>query len=147
VRPGNLVFQVGKQQTGYLFSDSASGLNELSSRYVCEGAYGANAVSGTTVFAPCTDGIAAVSVQSSSFTVLWHGPQTWCGTPVIAGGLVWTVEADTGTIDGLDPASGAVKVQQTSDPVVHFATPAVAGGMLFVATAQHRIDAYVMSSG
>jgi hypothetical protein len=63
----------------------------------------------------------------------------------VAGGLVWTIGQD-GTLDGLDPATGAVRQQASvGAPANHFPTPAVGDGVL-LAPAADRVVAFAAPS-
>jgi hypothetical protein len=86
------------------------------------------------VYEPCLDGLRAVQAgPGPALTVRWKGAREDPGTPVIAGGLVWLVDR-TGTVEGLDPATGAARDQaQVGAPFgSRFPTLSAAGGRLFV---------------
>ncbi len=131
--PGGGVFQAGKQGVGYLLDgDHLGGVGgQRSQGPVCRGAYGGTAVSGTTVFVPCRDGLVAVSVGGGKISLAWRGPADPAGTPVLSGGLVWELSTD-GTLLGLDPATGAVRYRDRAATTTHFPALAAVGGQLFV---------------
>ena len=133
--PGGRVLQVGKQGIGYLLSSSHAGGvgGELFQARVCQSAFGGTAVSGSTAYVPCRDGIAAVTVGGSGFSLRWHAAASDAGTPVVAGGVVWELGAD-GTLLGFDQASGAVRARLGLGTTVHFPAVSVAGGQLFAPT-------------
>ncbi len=99
-------------------------------------AYGAAAVSGTTVYEPCADGgIAAVSTANDSLRVLWHGPSNAAGSPVVGGGAVWVVDYSGGTLYQLDPATGAVKSKLgLGTALPHFASMSMSGARAYIGT-------------
>ena len=147
------LFAIGKGGRGYLLSqgglpgNSNPGGGESFSAPVCtntsDAAFGGLAVSGGTVFVPCRDGIAAVSVDSStSFHTLWYDKAgAGGGPPIVAGGFVWTASMFGGTnLYGLDPATGVVS-QTLALPATteHFVTPAAGDGRLFVAAANRLV--------
>ena len=142
---GGLIFAIGKGGRGYLLSqgglpsDSNPGGGENFSAQVCHqtsgAAFGGLAVSGSTVFVPCTDGVVAVSIDSTSaFHTVWYS-STASGPPIVAGGLVWSAGVFGGTtLYGLNPASGATTVQLNLPmKTEHFATPTSGDGKLFIA--------------
>ena len=134
------VFQAGKSGAGYLLSASHLGgiggnLAELPG--LCDNDIdGGDAVSGTTVFVPCTGGLMAVSVTPSpaSLAVRWR-TTVGGGPPIVAGGLVWTI-GQNGILYGLHPATGATSVELTLGVTAnHFPTPSVGDGLLLAASA------------
>jgi outer membrane protein assembly factor BamB len=141
---GGLIFAIGKGGRGYLLSqaglpsDSNPGGGENFSAQVChqtsDAAFGGLAVSGTTVYVPCADGIVAVNIDSATaFHVVWYSA-TATGPPILAGGLVWSASVFGGTtLYGLNPATGATTVQLLLPRrTEHFATPASGDGKLFI---------------
>jgi hypothetical protein len=135
---GNLVFQVGKESTGYLLSASHLGGigGQLFSANVCF-TIGGEAAAATDVYVACSSGIKDVHVTASppSFRVAWSGPSGATGPPIIAGGLVWSVGGSSQTLYGLDPASGSAVVQQhLAGTPAAFSTPAAGDGLLVVGT-------------
>jgi hypothetical protein len=97
---------------------------------------GGSAQVGTTLFLPCLSGTTAVDVVASppALHLAWSS-SSGGGPPIAAAGLVWTVGQD-GTLDGLDPATGAVRQQASVGAVVnHFPTPGLGAGLLLVPAA------------
>ncbi len=142
-----LLFAAGKSHLGYLLSQSNPGgvggqLQTLSS--FCGGDVdGGTAVSGTTVYEPCQSGIVAVNTTApSSATVLWHTNTGAGGPPVVAGGLVWSIDTGNDTLYGLDPTTGN-EVQQLAlgSESNHFPTPTVADGLL-LAPSSNQVHAF-----
>ena len=134
--PGGLAFEVGKAGTGFLVSTAHLGGigGQLASAQVCHGggAYGADAVSGATVYVPCTGGLTAVSVRDRSLRVLWSSSAGGAGSPVIAGGRLFE-ETQGGELVSLDPANGKVLEQLSfSSPVAHFPWAVAVGGTLYI---------------
>jgi hypothetical protein len=134
--PGGLVFQSDKQGIGYVLDAAHLGGvgGERSQGKVCNGAFGATAVDGSTVFLPCRDGLHAVAVTgsgSSGFTETWSAPERNAGAPIVAGGVVWNIS--DGHLRGFDESTGAGRVDVTIDKgATDFPTLAAAGGRLFV---------------
>jgi hypothetical protein len=103
---------------------------------------GGPAVAGQTVYLPCLAGPLAVRVTASPPGVrrLWSS-QDGGGSPIVAGGLVWTI-GQTGTLYGLDPQTGQVRQQASiGTPANHFPTPSAGAGLL-LAPAANRVVAF-----
>jgi len=145
--PGGLIFQAGKNGTGYLIDEStlSSGAPAVYSHQVCggQGSFGGDSYSNGVIYIPCTNGTQALSYNQSAraFTPLWQGPSDAFGSPIVSGGLVWT--AATGGFSGggtklygLDPATGIPRyTEQLPSPIAdHFASPSAGGGRVLLAT-------------
>jgi len=152
--PGGLLFQAGKNGTGYLIEEASlsAGAGAVYSHQVCAGAgsFGGDAYLNGVIYLPCTNGVQALSYDAAArtFTPLWQGPSDAFGPPIVSAGLVWTVAtggfSGGGTkLYGLDPASGKARYAETlPSPVAdHFGSPSAAGGRVLVATAS-TVTAY-----
>jgi outer membrane protein assembly factor BamB len=98
---------------------------------------GGIALTGMTAYLPCASGVIAVRATRSPprLRLLWTAPQQG-GPPVVAAGLIWTI-GQNGMLYGLEPGTGAVRQQASIGAVAnHFATPAVAGGLLLAPAAR-----------
>jgi len=137
--PGGRLLADGKRGTAYLLNASHLGGvgGQIAQAQVCD-AYGGTAVSGTTVYEPCSDGgIAAVSTAGDTIRVLWRGPSNAAGSPVVGGGAVWVSDYSGGTLYQLDPATGSVRQTLglgTSLP--HFASMSMSGTRAYIGTNQ-----------
>lgn len=132
---GNLLFQAGKQGTGYLLqAGHLGGINgQAFTAAVCESAWGGTAYLSPYLYVACSDGLTALRLGTGpTFTVAWRGPRFWAEPPVVAGGLVWTVNRDAARLIGLDPNNGTVALSLALGSSPHFATPTAADGRLFV---------------
>jgi outer membrane protein assembly factor BamB len=132
---GNLLFQAGKQGTGYLLrADHLGGIHgQAFTAPVCEGAWGGSAYVSPYLYLACSDGLIALRLgTNASFTVAWRGPRFWAEPPIAAGGLVWTVDRDTARLVGLDANTGTIAFSLSIGSSPHFATPAAADGRVFV---------------
>lgn len=130
------VFIAGKRGTGYVLrTDHLGGIGgEVAQTEVCA-AFGGSAVSGDTVYVPCTDGTRAVRVDKNGQPqVLWHASVPARGSPVLGGGALWVVDYQAGLLDVLDPGTGAVREKLSIGPAPHFASPTLAGGQAYVGT-------------
>jgi len=141
---GNTTLIIGKRGVAYLLSTTNLGGigHQLAAQQVCA-AFGAAAVSGSTVYEPCSSGgMAAISVSAAQrkISVLWRGPSGANGSPVAGGGAVWVTHYDPGggsgtTLYELDPATGAVEHQLALGAgLPHFSSLSLAGGTAFLGT-------------
>ena len=138
---GNAVFVMGKRGVGYLLNAGKPGGigGQLAQQSICA-AYGAAAVSGTTVYEPCSSGgMAAIAVDAAtkSVKVLWRGPSGGNGSPVVGGGAVWVTQyaSDGGTVYELNPATGAVRHQLAiGSGLPHFSSLSLSGATAYVST-------------
>lgn len=154
----NTIFQIGKQGIGYLLNESnlgGIGGQEYSAQ-VCDGAFGGTAYVPSVIYVPCTNGMFALNISDSStpsFGSLWNNTSFDAGSPIVAGGAVWTIDQNSGMLYALDAGNGtivfkyfiggAVVSSGTSTVtfnfllggVVHFESPSSAGGLIFAAGA------------
>jgi outer membrane protein assembly factor BamB len=145
---GGLVFQAGKNGQGYLVNSAAMGqLGPPAYQAAACKSFGADAYMPGSVFVACTDGVRAFSLSTAppSFSLRWQGPSSANGPPIVAAGLVWVAAYNSGKLYGLDPATGAVRVTQSTPSMVHFATPAASDGRLFLATG-HTVEQYAIGA-
>ncbi|MDA4129089.1 MAG: PQQ-binding-like beta-propeller repeat protein [Thaumarchaeota archaeon] len=140
------LFQIGKEGVGYLIDTGAmSGIgSQLFSAKVCSGAYGGTASSGAYVFVPCTDGLFALHLSGSAFTLAWKGSGFNAGPPVVTGNWVWSVDVGSGTIHAFNITDGKELYSHGLGSVTRFTTPASGEGRLFVA-AGNEIVSFVFS--
>jgi hypothetical protein len=149
ILPNNMLFQIGKQQTGFLLDTNS--MTALKSLHMCDGveAFGTNAFDGSRLFVPCLNHIQEVNVDVAHRTMSlgWSGPNTGAaGSPILAAGSLWSIDRVSGTMLVLDPATGAVRKSFPVGPVAHFAAPAAALGLVLVPTLG-AISAYSGPSG
>jgi outer membrane protein assembly factor BamB len=127
--PGGRAFAIGKSGIGYLLRTAHLGRigHALAARRICA-AFGGVALSGGTIYVPCTGGTAAVRV--AGLDVLWQGPGSE-SPPIVAGPAVWVI--DRGTLEQLDPSDGRARFSASIGSTATFATPSAAGGLVFAA--------------
>lgn len=127
----------GKSGTAYLLDAHHLGGvgGQVAQAQVCA-AYGGTAVTGSTVYEPCSDGgIAAVSVTGTQIRVLWRGPANAAGSPVLGGGAVWVSDYSSGTLYELNPASGAIEhTLSLGTGLPHFASMSMSGTHAYIGT-------------
>jgi hypothetical protein len=106
-------------------------------------AFSGLAVMGNTVLVPCTDGIAAVHIDSSTAFHRTRYSTSGSSAPIVAGGDVWSLNVFGGsTLYGLNPSSGALAATlKLPAATEHFASPTSGDGRLFVA-AGDRVAAF-----
>jgi outer membrane protein assembly factor BamB len=144
VLPGGLALAVGKDGVGYLVSTTHPGGtgHPVASGFICSGgAYGSDAVSGATVYVPCSSGVTAVAVGRRSFHVIWRASAGGAGELVVAGGEVFEETGD-GRLVGLASSDGK-PVQALDLPALatHFPWLVAVGSRLY-APAANRVVAF-----
>jgi outer membrane protein assembly factor BamB len=136
VLAGDRIFQIGKEGVGYLLDARALGGigGELHAQKVCGGSFGGTAATVDRIYVPCIDGLIALAVaeDARSFRPLWRSSTFDAGPPIVAGGVVWTVDLSAGALVGLDQRNGHELVREKLEEVSHFASPSSAGGCLFM---------------
>ena len=67
--------------------------------------------------------------------VLWRGPASADGSPVIGGGAVWVTSTSGGLLYELNTLTGGVRHQiRLGSQLAHFASPTLAGRVVLVGT-------------
>jgi polyvinyl alcohol dehydrogenase (cytochrome) len=138
VLAGNgMLLALGKSGTAYLLDPARlDGVgSQVAQLQVCP-AYGAAAVDGTTVYEPCEQGgMAALSVSGGRIRVLWRGPASAWGSPVVGGAAVWVTDWSAGRLYELNPATGAVRYSLSlGTSLPHFASLSMTGSHAFLGT-------------
>jgi outer membrane protein assembly factor BamB len=127
----------GKNGDAYLLNAGHLGGvgGQLATASACD-AYGGTAVSGSTVYEPCSSGgIAAVSTSGNQIHVLWRGPSSAAGSPVVGGGAVWVIDWSGGTLYELNPATGTpMHTLSLGTTLPHFASMSMSGTHAFIGT-------------
>jgi len=133
------VVQVGKSWTGYLLTRAhlgGIGGQLATAPNVCSGdPHGGHAVVGTVVYVACGSGLAAVQTAPSpspSIAVEWTATTTTNGPPIVAGGLVWSI--DYTALFGIytsGPTVGQTAIRLgIGSEANHFPTPSVGDGLI-----------------
>ena len=135
--PDRMLLADGKSGTAYLVDSAHLGGvgGQVAQADVCE-AYGGAAVQGSTVYEPCAQGgMAAVSTADGRIRVLWHGPGSAQGSPVLGGGAVWVTDYQAGRLYELDPATGASRASLSLGATLpHFSSMSMAGSRAYLGT-------------
>ena len=134
-----MLLALGKSGTAYLVSSAHLGGvgGQLAQASVCP-AYGAAAVAGSIVYEPCEQGgMAAISTAGNQIRVLWRGPASAWGSPVVGGGAIWVADWSAGTLYELNPATGATRASLSLGTTLpHFASMSMAGSRAYLGTTQ-----------
>ena len=135
--PSGMMLALGKSGMAYLLDAAHLGGvgGQVAQARVCP-AFGAAAVDGGTVYEPCEQGgMAALAVSGGAIRVLWRGPASAWGSPVVGGGAVWVADWTAGTLYELDPGTGAVRHSLSLGTVLpHFASLSMTGSRAYLGT-------------
>jgi len=98
------------------------------------------------IYAPCGSCTEALQVNTSTMTFkrVWSSTGSPNGPPIVAAGLVWALDWDSGELYGMNPGTGHTVVDRATDPLNHFATPGVGDQMVLVPT-QGGVEAFRIS--
>jgi len=131
--PNGKVFMVGKLRTAYLLDQShlggIGGQLSDSPNFCGNDPDGGSADLDGTLFVPCSDGLRAVTPSASPPTALWKTTSGAHGSPIVAGGLVWSI--GNGDLWALDPTTGVAEQHfATGGSASSFPSPAAADGLV-----------------
>jgi len=137
------IFQIGKQGIGYLLNESKLGGigGEEFSLKVCNEAFGGTAYVSMVIYVPCTNGLFALKVEGSAFSILWNNTRFYAGSPIVVGGAVWTIDTDAAMIHAVSMFNGTEIFSYPLGSEVHFVTPSAADGLVF-ATGDNSVYAF-----
>ena len=145
--PNGLAFEVGKSQTAYVLAQShlggVNGQVALTNSFCF--ADGGSADLDGTLFVPCSGGIEAVTPTASPPSALWSTSTGAHGSPIVAGGLVWSI--GNGNLYALDPANGTeVQHFAIGSSASSFPSPSAADGLI-LAPSSTQIHAFEGPAG
>ncbi|MGD0393606.1 MAG: PQQ-binding-like beta-propeller repeat protein [Acidimicrobiales bacterium] len=131
-----LVFAIGKSSTAFVLDQAKLGGvgRELISRASCFG-HGAAAHVGDIVYTGCGGGAEALRVSNHPvrLTTLWSAGSGGGGTPIVAGGKVWTIGG--GNLNELDASNGSILAQfNLGAAASSFPSPSAADGLILAPT-------------
>ncbi len=127
------ILQAGKSGTGYTMRIGALGGigGQTRSAALCR-AFGVSAVTGSTVYLPCTTGVSRVEVhRDGSFTRLWTASGI-PGSPVVGPGAVYSLGGTK--LFALSGRTGGVLGSIQVGSTTRFATPMIVGNKVYVGT-------------
>jgi outer membrane protein assembly factor BamB len=138
-----LVFAIGKSSTAFVLNQTHLGGvgGELISRAACFG-HGAAAHVGDVVYTGCGGGAEALRVSNdpATLTSLWSSNSGGGGTPIVAGGEVWTIGG--GNLNELAITTGHTLDQfSLGSAASSFPSPSAADGLI-LAPATNSIKAF-----
>jgi len=135
---GSEVFVQGKGSTGYLLNQAnlgGVGGQRSTTQGLCSDQFGTAGVHRNAVFAACGDGLRRMNLQpNGTLSGSWRAPSGVVGTPAIGGGAVWSLNPGSGTLYGMDEATGKVLGTVPVGSTVRFATPELSGSLVLVGT-------------
>jgi outer membrane protein assembly factor BamB len=140
------IFQIGKQGVGYLLNSSDLGGigGESFQASVCDESFGGTAFADSTIFVPCINGLYELkAVNATYFSIAMFVGGFNAGPPVVTGGIVWSVDDNSGMLYGLSVATGHEAYDFSLGNVMHFTTPSAGDGQLFVA-AGDKVVSFVL---
>ena len=138
-----LVFVVGKEGVGYLLrADHLGGTGgQVFDGEVCgSGSYGGTAWEPPMLFVPCRDGLVALRIEGTRFTVAWRADGA-DGSPIVTGDTVWALDLSQGVLHAYQSSDGQELATMPTGRAANFATPAAGNGLLVVA-ADRRVIAF-----
>jgi polyvinyl alcohol dehydrogenase (cytochrome) len=135
--PGGMLLADGKRGTAYLLRAAHLGGvgGQVDQADACP-AYGGAAVQGRVVYEPCErGGMAAIDTTGNKIRVLWRGPASAWGSPVVGGGRVWVTDWTAGTLYELDQGTGATRdTLSLGASLPHFSSMSMTGSHAFLGT-------------
>lgn len=134
--PNGLIYADGKSGQGYLLrADHLGGVGgQIQTISLCS-AYGGAAVSGQSLFIPCTDGLRQLQLVAGAHLVPgWHAQEQVTGSPVIGGQTVYSLDPGGGVLYALNAATGKVRATLSVGETSHFAAPALSQQSIFIGT-------------
>ena len=147
ILPNGLVFVAGKSWSVYTLNEShlghIGGQLQTTADFCGNDPDGGIADLHGLLFVPCWDGLRAVRPTASSApAAIWHTGTGADSSPIVAGGLVWSiangVSGNLGNLYALNPNTGAV-VQKFNlcCSASHFPSPSAADGLILVPAGTH----------
>lgn len=127
------ILQAGKSGTGYVLNSTHLGGigGQLYKAPLCH-AYGVSAITGPTVYLPCTEGVTRADVSTSgTFSVRWHQAAV-TGSPVAGNGALYAL--GNGNLYALSGSSGAILKSIAVGSTTRFATPALGASRIYIGT-------------
>ena len=135
---GSYVWIQGKSRNGYLLQQTDLGGVGNPFRSVsgaCASQFGGAAAHRNVIYAPCTNGLRQIVIGSDgTLSAGWRAPSNVAGSPVVGGGVVWSLDVGAGTLYALGEANGQTRATFSVGAVSRFASPTLAGGLVLIPT-------------
>jgi DNA-binding beta-propeller fold protein YncE len=134
--PNGRILIAGKRGTGYLLDAAHLGGigGEITQKQLCT-AFGGSARISLTVYVPCTDGVRAVTVGASNFSIDWKSASNITGSPVASlNGAIYSLDPNGGKLYVLDASNGHVITSRSVGTTTRFATPTLWKNQIFIGT-------------
>lgn len=133
--PGGLIYADGKSSQGYLLqANHLGGIGgQIQTIDACV-AFGGAAVSGSSFFIPCTNGVRQLTVSGQRVRLGWHAAGQITGSPIVGGQTVYSLDPYSGVLYALNAATGQVRAKIDIGAASRFATPTLSGNTIFVGT-------------
>src|SRR5262249_57243829 len=129
---GGVVFAGGREGGGSLLrADHLGGTGGQFSdaRVSGAGAYGGPAWPPPMLFVPCRDGLVALRIDRSRFSVAWRAAGS-DGSPIVTGDTVWAMDLSGGQLHGYRASDGQELASVPTGRAANFATPAAGNGLV-----------------
>ena len=131
-----LIFAIGKSSTAFVLNQASLGGvgGQLIAQSSCYGR-GAAAHVGDIVYTGCSGGAEALRVSNNppTLTPLWSSTSGGGGTPIVAGGEVWSIGG--GNLNELNIANGSVMATfSLGSAASSFPSPSAADGLILAPT-------------
>lgn len=133
--PNGWIYADGKSGLGYVLkADKLGGVGgQTAVASLCQ-AFGGAAAIGLQVFVPCTSGLREITITSGGqIQPGWAAPSNIQGSPVVGGHTVYTLDTN-GVLFALNSANGAARASIATGATSRFATPTLAGNLIYVGT-------------
>ncbi len=144
--PNGKVFEVGKSTIAYVLDQDHLGHigGQVASSTFCFADGGSADLDGT-LFVPCSNGVESVTPTAAPPAANWSTSSGAHGSPVVAGGLVWSI--GNGNLTSMNAATGD-QVQQFAigSSASSFPAPSAADGLVLAPSAT-AVHAFVGPSG
>ncbi|HLV97265.1 MAG TPA: PQQ-binding-like beta-propeller repeat protein [Ktedonobacterales bacterium] len=133
--PNGLIYADGKSSNGYLLQAAHLGGvgGQLQAIQACA-SFGGAAVSGSSLFIPCTSGVMQLNISGQRVSKGWQAPGQISGSPIIGGQTLYSLDSGGGTLYALNTATGQVRAQVSVGQTSRFATPTLYQTTVFVGT-------------
>jgi outer membrane protein assembly factor BamB len=134
--PSGLLYANGKSGQGYLLrAQHLGGVGGQMQTVALCATFGGAAVSGQSLYIPCTDGLRQLTITVGPRLVAgWQAPPAVTGSPIVGGQTVYSLDPAGGSLHALNTATGAERATIAVGPTSRFATPALSGSTLLIGT-------------